>query len=294
MTSKKPEQSPQKPNNDANTYVIDSESAAEMTRLRIQDMMVTKVMGGLFIEPLDVSQPRRILDIACGPGGWALEVAYKYPDCEVIGVDISQLMIAYANTQADVQELDNVNFHVMNVLQPLQFDDNSFDVVNARFLTFFMLKEAWQPLVREMVRITRPGGKIYLTETNDSGVTNSPAFQRWYELFAKAYALAGRSFNPNGQHAGITPMLGKFLHEAGCQDILEKMNVLNFSAGSEAQQNYYDNYKVAFLLAQEFTIKMGLATRAEANALYEQVLLEMLQEDFRAHLYFLTVRGVKP
>jgi ubiquinone/menaquinone biosynthesis C-methylase UbiE len=277
-----------------NTYVINSENVAEMVRLRIQDMMVTKAMGGLFIEPVTITPSSRILDVACGPGGWALEVAYTYPEAEVIGIDISERMITYTNTQARVQGLDNARFLIMNVLEPLQFADNSFDIVNARFLTFFMLKDAWMPLVREMVRITRPGGRIYLTETNDSGVTNSPAFQRWYELFARAYALAGRSFNPNGQHAGITPMLGKFLQDAGCQDIIEKMNVLNFSAGSPAHQSYYENYKVAFLLAQEFTIKMGIATREEMNALYEQTMLEMLQDNFRAHLYYLTVRGIKP
>jgi ubiquinone/menaquinone biosynthesis C-methylase UbiE len=277
-----------------NTYVINSENVAEMVRLRIQDMMVTKAMGGLFIEPVTITPSSRILDVACGPGGWALEVAYTYPEAEVIGIDISERMITYTNTQARVQGLDNARFLTMNVLEPLQFADNSFDIVNARFLTFFMLKDAWMPLVREMVRITRSGGRIYLTETNDSGVTNSPAFQRWYELFAKAYAQAGRSFNPNGQHAGITPMLGKFLQDAGCQDIIEKMNVLNFSAGSPAHQSYYENYKVAFLLAQEFTIKMGIATREEMNALYEQTMLEMLQDNFRAHLYYLTVRGIKP
>ncbi len=55
-----------------NTYFIDPESGGEMARLLDQDWLVTKGMGGLFsdLTTSEVSRIQRILDIACGPGGW--------------------------------------------------------------------------------------------------------------------------------------------------------------------------------------------------------------------------------
>jgi len=63
---------------DENNYFIDAESATEMTRLINQDRLFTENMGGLFPERNDVSSMHDILDIACGPGGWVLEVATAF------------------------------------------------------------------------------------------------------------------------------------------------------------------------------------------------------------------------
>src|SRR5438067_603028 len=140
------------------TYVIDAENAAEMARLTNQSRLVTKAMGGLFPEGLDLSHIHRVLDIACGPGGWVLDVARAHPDKQVIGVDISQLMTEYASSQAWVQGVNNVSFKVMNVLELLDFPDNSFGLVNARMIAAFMPTTAWPKLLQECLRITRPGG----------------------------------------------------------------------------------------------------------------------------------------
>ncbi len=87
------------------TYVLDPESAAEMARLLDQDLLATKHMGGLLTERPDFANIHRVLDIACGPGGWVQEVAFTHPEIEVIGIDISQAMIQYARAQMDVSWL---------------------------------------------------------------------------------------------------------------------------------------------------------------------------------------------
>lgn len=63
------------------TYVIDAENAAEMARLTRQDRLITKTMGGLFTEHSDLSGGHDVLDVACGPGGWVLDVARHIPRC---------------------------------------------------------------------------------------------------------------------------------------------------------------------------------------------------------------------
>src|SRR5437660_12153153 len=98
-----------------------------MARLLDQDRLITKGMGGLFPERAnDFSGLHRILDVACGPGGWVLEVAFAHPEIEVVGFDISQAMIDYANAKARVRGLNNARFLTMDMLKPLEFPDCSF------------------------------------------------------------------------------------------------------------------------------------------------------------------------
>jgi SAM-dependent methyltransferase len=128
--------SPEPPARD-NTYIL-GHSVTEMVRLTEQDRHFNKAMGGLLPEQADLSGIRRVLDVACGPGGWALELAQAYPQMQVVAIDIDPGMISYATEQARASGLDNARFLVMNALDPLDFPDASFDLVNARFMVGFL------------------------------------------------------------------------------------------------------------------------------------------------------------
>src|SRR2546423_14165351 len=99
-------------NNDDNnnTYILDAESGAEMARLMKQDRLLTQGMHGFLAERDDVATMHNILDIACGPGGWVLDVAFAHAQINVVGIDISSVMVEYARTQAELQRLANANF----------------------------------------------------------------------------------------------------------------------------------------------------------------------------------------
>src|SRR5215472_6378408 len=109
---------------------------------------------------------------------------------EVVGIDISQTMISYARTQAQVQRLDNAHFQVMDATKPLDFPDLSFDLVNARLIGFFP-KAVWPSLLQECVRITLPGGIIRLTEIEMGvcGITDSTAVEQLNALVTRALHL---------------------------------------------------------------------------------------------------------
>jgi ubiquinone/menaquinone biosynthesis C-methylase UbiE len=278
-----------------NAYFIDAESAAEMGRLIRLDETMTECMGGFFPDHPDLSSVRSTLDVACGPGGWASELAYQYPDMDVVGIDISHTMVRYAEELARAQRLDNVRFLNMDATQPLDFPDNSFDLVNARALFGFMCKQQWPQVVREFVRVCRPGGIVRLIEPENMGMTNSPALEKLNSLFMRALFVNGQSFSPlpESQYLCLTPMLGAFLREAGCQDIHEKAYVINFSAGAKANWSLTENHKAAYKLLQPFMLKAGVATQEELDALYEQALAEMMADNFRGVGYFLSVWGKK-
>src|SRR5947209_5212708 len=281
------------PSNSDSVYFNDPENVAEMARLLGQDRLVTKGMGGLFSERLDLSGIHRILDAACGPGGWALEVAFTYPEIEVVGADVSLVMIDYANAQARVQGLNNASFQVMDIQKPLDFPDGSFDLVNARFINF-LPAAAWPQLMREFGRITRPGGVIRLTESEWWYFSNSLALENLNAMIIRALKIQGESFSQSGRFTGVLPMLGGFLREIGCVNITYVPHVIDYSAGTEAYEGFRRDAAVVFKLFQPFIARMGVATQEEVDQLYEQMKFEMMKDDFRGLMLPLTVWGEKP
>lgn len=274
------------------SYPLDAESGAEMARLMEQDRMLTWGMKGPLSEQRDLSAIHRILDLACGPGGWALDVAQMYPDKEVVGVDLSQRMVEYAITQAQVQGLTNAHFQVMDITHPFIFPDHSFDLVNARTVGFFT-SPTWQAFVQECFRVTRPGGIIRLTES-ELGVSTSLALEQMVHMFARAFHKAGKSFSPDGRLLGTTAMLSNFLRRVGCQNVEVKAHGIDYSASTEVHASFYQNCKVWCKMIQPFFIAMGVATQAEVDQVYEGMLREMMSNDFCAISFLVTAWGTTP
>ncbi len=275
------------------TYFIDAENAAEMARLTNQDRLLTQAMGGLFPPDIDLSRIHSVLDVGCGPGGWVLDVAHAYPKIKVTGIDISKLMVEYTRAQARVQWLDNATFKAMDALKPLEFPDNSFDLVNARFISSFTPKTAWPGVVGEFLRVLRPGGVIRLTEP-EFPISNSPAVEKLIAMFARAMQKAGQSFSPDGRLMGITPMLSYFLRSANCQNTRVQAYVLDGSAGAEAYVSQYQNAMVFLKLLQPFIVRAGETTNEEFDKIYHQALFEMQIDSYCSAWYYLSAWGTKP
>jgi len=275
------------------TYIFDPESGTEMVRLTKQHRIVTKQMGGLFPQEVDLAAIQRVLDLACGPGGWVLDVAFAYPKIEVVGVDISQAMTSYARAQAQVQRLHNAAFNTMNILKPLEFDDDSFDFVNARMLAGVLSPKDWPGLIQECKRILRPGGMLRLTEADDMGITNSAAFEQLVITGANAARKAGRSFFPEGRYSGTMAMLGRFLRGAGFQDIHQQAYMIDWSADtpSEAYAASYENIMIAVHLLRSFMVGVGVISPERYDELAQQAIIDMQSPDFCAIGLFMSAWG---
>ncbi len=290
MTSK-PE-----PSESDNRYFI-TDSHAELARLVEQARVISKASGGLLPEHVDqaafVAPFQRALDATCGPGGWVLELARAYPHLQVMGFDIDAQMIEYASTQARVGQLENASFQVMNALDPLDYPDAFFDLVNARYLSVIQ-RPAWPRVVEELYRITKPGGFIRLTETEDVSVTSSPAYERMMVLFLQACRLGDIGFSPTGRSTGLPPRLPYFLRQAGCVHIQKYASIVDWSAGTEAHATVAQDLKIFFRLLQPFMIGVGAATEEEMEQLHRDIELELRAEDFCAFWTFFTVWGQKP
>ncbi|RAQ98415.1 class I SAM-dependent methyltransferase [Thermogemmatispora tikiterensis] len=275
------------------TYPIDAEQADELARLIQQDRLITEAMGGLFPEGQTLPEGGCILDLACGPGGWATEVAFHYPSVEVVGIDINPSIVEYANTYARSRGLTNVQFQIMNIMQPLAFPDATFDLINGRSLFSFMLPEAWPRLLAECLRLLKPGGVIRLTET-EFGLTTSPATERYFSLIAAALKQAGQSFSPDGRHVGITPVLPRLLRRAGFTDVRLRASAADWSSDSPLHYPSFKDMFILFEVIKPFLLKTGVISREELEPLYQQAVAEMQAEDFCAISTLITVWGQKP
>jgi ubiquinone/menaquinone biosynthesis C-methylase UbiE len=276
------------------TYVMDAESATEMARLLNQDRLMTQGMGGLFVERADdLSDIHDVLDIGCGPGGWVQDVAFTYPHINVTGIDISKQMIDYASAYARVQHLKNASFRVMDALKPLDFPDNSFDLVNARFIVGFTPKTSWPALLQECKRILRPGGIFRLTES-EGGFSTSQAcndLSIWLFMLLKRI---GFTFSPDGRSIGIMLAMRRLLREAGFENIQKMAHVTETAPGLEGYSMGVNNIKVTFQTLMPTLVKMGITTPEEFERVYDTALRDVLADDFCALGFFVTMWGQKP
>lgn len=273
-------------------YVVDAENAAEMARLMLQDHMLTTALGGLIPELSDLSTIYQVLDIGCGPGGWLLDLATQCPHLQGTGIDISQLMIDYANTLATSKGLSTLQFRVMDATGPLDFPDNTFDLINARILTGFLSREQWTELLSECFRITRPGGILRLTEV-EWGFTNSTGLDALTGLAALGNFRVGHSFSPSGRTISTTPVLRLLQRRAGYQEIESSAHAIDFSAGTPLHESSVQNNLVFHKLIQPFLVQMGLSTQGELDTLHAQMEAEFESEEFCGIDYYLTVWGKK-
>jgi ubiquinone/menaquinone biosynthesis C-methylase UbiE len=283
-----------------NRFVADPNSGETMAWLINADAILNRGMGGALGTDLserlsrlyqERKAPVHILDIACGPGGWVIDVAGEHPEYEVTGVDIGQPMIDYARSLAKVHGYDNAHFSRMDVLKPLDFPDEAFDLVNARTLFGFMSPDTWPQLLGECLRITRPGGIIRLTEL-EAPVTTSLALNWLWDVASRSLFITERSFSRDGRHIGIIAVLKRLLREAGYRDVSHKGYAYDL-ADPEHREGFRQHWMIAFTLIQPFHISSGVTTEEEYTMHYQRMLAEMLADDFDGIWFYLSAIGTK-
>lgn len=116
----------------------------------------------------------RVLDVGCGTGCWTLEMARDYPESTFYGIDIQDG--TFNHTAAP----PNALFVKANILERLPFDDGYFDWIYSRFMSTTFTPQDWEIAMREMARVTKPGGGIELLEANFDIKRPPPEYKRLF------------------------------------------------------------------------------------------------------------------
>ena len=114
--------------------------------------------GDELVDTLGIQPGLKVLDLGCGDGTTALPAAEYGAD--VLGVDIAENLVAAGNARAEAAGLENLHFLAGDASDLASLRDGSFDLVVSIFGAMFAPRP--DAVAREMVRVTRPGGRIVM------------------------------------------------------------------------------------------------------------------------------------
>ncbi len=114
--------------------------------------------GEAFVARLGIAPGMKVLDLGCGDGTTALPAAQLGAD--VLGVDIANNLVAAGNARAQAAGLANLRFEEGDACELAGIADQSFDRVVTVFGAMFAPKP--MDVARQMVRVTKPGGRIVM------------------------------------------------------------------------------------------------------------------------------------
>jgi SAM-dependent methyltransferase len=275
----------------------DSENLVEFERRSNKPLLVKHAIGSLLpgLADTEIAQICNVLEVGCGPGTWSLEMAqtyYRY-QMQITGIDTSGLMVARANTETQDRHLDNIrHLQVPSLAGPFAFEDNSFDLISAQFLSLLLDSTSWISLVRECRRMLRSGGWLFLTDF-EAGLSNAPAHEELWSLFIQAMHRSGHSFSQSDRHLGLLCEMEPFLFSAGFHDTRCIGHMINYSSGALLHEEWKRDFFLFMKGIQSMLIETGVVTQERLIALYQQQQREMNLQSFHGVLPMLTVWGRK-
>ena len=114
--------------------------------------------GEELVKKLGITDGMKVLDLGCGDGTTAVPAAQL--GANVLGVDIARNLVAAGKARAEELGLTNLSFQEGDASNLNELDDESFDLVISIFGAMFAPKPF--DVAKEMVRVTKPGGRIVM------------------------------------------------------------------------------------------------------------------------------------
>ncbi len=114
--------------------------------------------GESLVATLGITRRMRVLDLGCGDGTTAIPAARL--GATVLGVDIAANLVEAGSLRAMKEELKNISFEEGDACDLKHQRDQSFDLVVSIFGAMFAPRP--NDVAKEMVRVTKPGGRIVM------------------------------------------------------------------------------------------------------------------------------------
>ncbi|KAF7777839.1 hypothetical protein Agabi119p4_3911 [Agaricus bisporus var. burnettii] len=159
--------------------------------------------------PVELQDDDWVLETATGTGIWLQDMAkVTSTKPQYIGIDIESNFFPRASTLPV-----NIRFETQSVLDlPMKWT-NKFTLVHQRLLISGLRRHEWEPAVRELYRVVKPGGWIQMFEMRIW--TAGPALAKYWDLLCKFGDDAGLMFRD------LAIKLPDFLKQSGFVDIHE-------------------------------------------------------------------------
>lgn len=148
--------------------------------------------GEALVKSLGITPPLRVLDLGCGDGTTALPLARLGAD--VVGIDIARNLVEAGNARAAKAGLSRLTFQEGDASNLQGVADHTFDLTLSVFGAMFAPRPF--DVAREMVRVTRPGGRIVM----GNWIPNDPT------SFVSQLLKTSASFTPPPPEGFVSPM----------------------------------------------------------------------------------------
>ena len=148
--------------------------------------------GEELVKSIGVKAPLRVLDLGCGDGTTAVPMASLGAD--VVGIDIARNLVDAGNKRAAALDLSNLKFQEGDACNLQGVSDHSFDLSISIFGAMFAPKPF--DVAKEMVRVTKPGGRIVM----GNWIPNDPT------SFVSQLLKISASFMPPPPEGFVSPM----------------------------------------------------------------------------------------
>lgn len=209
----------------------------------------------------------RVLDVGCGPGSITIDLAALVAPGEAMGIDAVEAPLGEARAAADEAGVANVTFEVADGTA-LPFDDGAFDVVHAHQV----LQHVPDPvrMLREMRRVTRPGGVVAARDSDYAAFTwhpGVPALDEWLELYQRVARASG------GEPDAGRRLLA-WAHAAGFADVIASASAWCFATGED--RAWWGG------LWADRALHSSYASQSLALGLSDQATLERISAGWRA------------
>ena len=230
-------------------------------------------------------QPARIADIGCGSGEITRRLASRYPQAEIVGVDILESSVAHARRRY-ASLAPRVRFEPGDAFE-LKLPENHFDLVVCRHMTQSVPEP--DKVIAELLRIGKPGSWIHIL-SEDYGMIHMPPGaldpdRLWHDGVV--------AYTPSTQtDARIGRRTWTLMNQLGLQDlrvdyvIVDTLRVPRQTFGTIIQA-WRDGYTE--VIAQHTRL-----TRTEVRALFDQIIATILDPQQYAVWHIPVVSGRKP
>lgn len=148
--------------------------------------------GAALVQSLGIATPLRVLDLGCGDGTTAVPLAVLGAD--VTGIDIARNLVEAGNKRAAAAGLSRLTFQEGDACSLEGVADHSFDLTLSVFGAMFAPKPF--DVAKEMVRVTKPGGRIVM----GNWIPNDPT------SFVSQLLKISSAFTPPPPEGFVSPM----------------------------------------------------------------------------------------
>jgi ubiquinone/menaquinone biosynthesis C-methylase UbiE len=260
------------------TYIM--ESAGETRRLLLQEqaddaralLLATGLRSG-----------DRVLDAGCGPGGITLTMADIVGACgSVMGLDLSDVRLEEARVRC--AHLPQVSF-VQGDVRHMELPAGAFDYTWSQYVLEYLPDR--DVALAELIRVTRPGGRVVVSEIDGQGLANWPMTG----LLADGVRRFERGLAAHGFDLFVGRKLFHAFRRAGLRDVRVHLAPQYVVAGS-ADGRFLEDWETRFT-----ALTAAVSPAFESEAAYQefcQAYLHMLRDpDTLKYSVLIVTEGVR-